>query len=138
MKKLALLMLAAVFLGCSAAKKAAKHAGNFDGVWIPVRQELGGKALPASLFEKQKLTIADSNYTFEAESTDKGIVIHHGNKMDIYGRKGVNAGKHFTAIYKFEKEQLLICYNLKGDAYPASFETKASPVFFLSVFKKMP
>ena len=29
--------------------------------------------------------------------------------MDIYGREGVNAGKHFTAIYKMESDQLTIC-----------------------------
>ena len=56
--------------------------------------------------------------------------------MDIYGKQGVNAGKHFTAIYKLENELLTICYNLRGDSYPAAFETKGKPTLFLSVFKK--
>jgi uncharacterized protein (TIGR03067 family) len=56
--------------------------------------------------------------------------------MDIYGREGVNTGKHFSCIYKLEKEELTICYNLKGDGYPASFDTKAQPMLFLSVYRK--
>ena len=56
--------------------------------------------------------------------------------MDIYGKEGVNSGKHFTAIYKFEEGLLTICYNLSGDRYPEAFETKGKPMYFLSVFKR--
>ena len=56
--------------------------------------------------------------------------------MDIYGKEGINAGKHFTAIYKYQNNQLTICYNLKGDSYPTAFETSAGPTLFLSVFQK--
>jgi len=107
-----------------------------NGDWTPIKQEIGGKELPAAAFEKQKLTISDSNYTLIAESTDKGVLKYNGNKMDIYGKEGVNAGKHFTAIYKMENEQLIICYNLAGNIYPETFDTKGKPLYFLSVFKK--
>ena len=56
--------------------------------------------------------------------------------MDIYGKEGVNTGKHFTAIYQFENGKLTVCYNLSGDSYPETFETKGKPMFFLSVFNK--
>lgn len=69
---------------------------------------------------------------------DKGVLKYNGNKMNIYGKEGVNAGKHFTAIYKYENEQLTICYNLKGDSYPEAFDTSGKPALFLSVFKKEP
>jgi len=92
--------------------------------------------LPAIAFEKQKLIISDSAYTFTAESVDKGLVKHKGDKMDIYGKEGVNAGKHFTAIYKLENGQLIICYNLAGNSYPEAFETKTKPALFLCTFKK--
>ena len=96
-----------------------------------------GKELPKVVYEKQKLVIVDSNYVFSAESVDKGVVKYRdGDKMDIYGKEGVNTGKHFTAIYKFENEQLTICYNLAGDSYPDGFETKSKPTLFLSVFTK--
>jgi len=79
---------------------------------------------------------ADGIYTFFTESVDKGVLKYGDNKMDIYGKEGVNTGKHFTAIYKFENEQLTICYNLAGDSYPTAFGTKNKPTLFLSVFKK--
>jgi uncharacterized protein (TIGR03067 family) len=109
---------------------------ELNGTWIPVKEEMGGKAWPAAMYEKQKLIVNDSLYTFIAESVDKGEIKYGGGKMDIYGKEGVNAGKHFTAIYKFENEQLTICYNLAGDSYPEGFETKSKSTLFLSVFKK--
>ena len=118
-------------------KKAVTQTNNLNGTWIPVKQETAGKELPKAVYEKQKLVISDSNYTFTAESVDKGIVRYgKGDKMDIYGKEGVNTGRHFAAIYKFENEQLTICYNLYGDSYPEAFETKSKPTLFLSVFKK--
>lgn len=56
--------------------------------------------------------------------------------MDIYGKDGVNAGKHYTAIYKYDNDQLIICYNLSGDSYPESFATNNRPTLFLSVFRR--
>lgn len=97
---------------------------------------MGGKEFPPAVFEKQKLIIRDSSYTLIAESVDKGILKYSDHNMDIYGKEGVNSGKHFTAIYKFENDQLTICYNLMGNGYPESYETKGKPLYFLSVFKK--
>lgn len=102
---------------------------------VPIQQEMAGKQWPPAAFEKQKLIVGNNAYTLIAESVDKGDVTYSGGKMDIYGKEGVNAGKHFTAIYKYEKERLTICYNLSGDTYPEAFETKSKPTLFLSVFK---
>jgi len=109
---------------------------QMNGTWVPVQQEMGGRSLPAAAFENQKLIISDSTYTVIAESIDKGIVKYANGKMDIYGKDGVNSGKHFTAIYKLENGELTICYNLLGDNYPEAFETRDKPMYFLSVFKK--
>ena len=110
---------------------------NFlNGTWTPIRQEIGGKELQAVVFQTQKLIISDNTYIFSAESVDKGILNYKNGQMDIYGKEGVNAGKHFTTIYKIDNNQLTICYNLKGDSYPAEFETKSKPTLFLSVFRK--
>ena len=131
---ISLLVLSLSYTGL---KKAVTQTNNLNGTWIPLKQETAGKELPKAVYEKQKLVISDSNYTFTAESVDKGIVRYgKGDKMDIYGKEGVNTGKHFAAIYKFENEQLTICYNLVGDSYPEAFETKSKPTLFLSVFKK--
>ena len=123
-------------VSCATTKKSFMNSNVLGGNWTPIHQEMGGKELPAIAFQKQKLTVNDTTYTFSAESVDKGIVKYKGGQMDIYGKEGVNTGKHFTAIYKLEKDQLTICYNLAGNSYPSAFETKSKPTLFLSVFKK--
>jgi uncharacterized protein (TIGR03067 family) len=123
-------------LGCATAKKPIINSGILNGTWVPIKQELGGKELPPVIYEKQKLILSDSTYTVIAESVDKGRVKYSNDKMDIYGKEGVNAGKHFTAIYKYENGQLTVCYNLLGDSYPETLESKGKPMYFLSVFKK--
>ena len=119
---------------CTSTKNVLLIPSKLNGTWIPERLEIDGADLPKVSFEKQRLIIADSAYTFIAESTDWGVVKIKDDKMDIYGTDGVNAGKHFTTIWKFENEKLVICYNLAGDKYPETFETKGKPMHFLAVF----
>ena len=120
--------------GCFSSQGIKKN--KFNGTWIPNHEELGGKILPESYYAKQKLIISDSNYTVMAESIDKGIVQVGDGTMDIYGKEGVNAGKHFSCIYKLEHGELTVCYNLLGDHYPKEFSTQGKRFYFLSVFKK--
>ena len=125
------------FVLCFAGKnKITTGSNQFDGAWMPIKQEIGGTQLPLAAFETHRLMIKDTTYTYTAESVDKGVVKYEANIIDIYGKEGANAGKHFIAIYKYEEELLTICYNLAGDSYPESFETKGKPLFFISVFKK--
>lgn len=143
MRSLLFIPLLILGLGCNTPKKTVSHSNKMssaklNGTWVPVQQEMGGTALPKIVYEKEKLILNDSNYTVIAESVDKGVVTYNGiDKMDIYGKEGTNSGKHFTAIYKFETDQLTVCYNLSGTAYPESFDTKGKPLYFLSVFKKV-
>jgi uncharacterized protein (TIGR03067 family) len=124
-----------LLLACTGPKHTA-FTHTLNGTWIPVKEMIGGNDLPAASFATQKLVILDSTYTFNAESEDRGIVNLHRDKMDIYGKTGVNAGKHFTALCKLENGELSICYNLAGDSYPENFDTKSKPAFFLCVYKK--
>lgn len=136
MRQVSILLLFCLSFGCSTTRNTKNISNILNGSWIPVKQEMAGKELPSAAFAKQKLIISDSNYTFIAESVDKGVVKYSNGKMDIYGKEGVNKGKHFTTIYKYENEQLTVCYNLKGDNYPEAFETKSKRTLFLSVYKK--
>ncbi len=136
MRSITFICLLILGLGCSQTRNTTTSSNKLNGTWVPVKQEMGGMLLPTAALEYQKLTISDSTYTLVAESVDKGIVKYTDGKMDIYGKDGVNAGKHFTAIYKFENELLTVCYNLAGNSYPETFETKNKPMYFLSVFKK--
>ena len=122
-------------LVCSTTNISAQ-SNKLNGTWVPVKLEIDGNPLPPATFEKQKLIINDTAYTFIAESVDKGIISYKDGKMDIYGKDGVNAGRHITAIYKFENDQLVICYNLAGDKYPEAFETKGKSTYFLATFKR--
>jgi len=136
MQFLTFISLLIIGLGTANTKNPTMEPNKLNGTWLPIQQEMGGTSLPKTAFEGQKLIINDSLYTVIAESVDKGVVRLKDDKMDIYGREGVNAGKHFMAIYKYENEQLTVCYNLAGDSYPDGFETKGKKMFFLSVFKK--
>lgn len=129
-------LLFVLFVTGSFAIDARSQTNKFNGTWKTVRLEIDGSELPAESFQAQKLILSDSNYTFIAESVDKGIVRYKDGKMDIYGKDGVNNGRHFTAIYKFEGDLLVICYNMTGDKYPESFETKGKPAYFVAAFKK--
>lgn len=135
MKKLHLiLILSMIYFTVSGF--TIKKSNSLNGTWKPVKLEIAGNALDESTFQNQSLVILDSTYVFTAESIDKGVCTFGDGKMDIYGKDGVNAGKHFTAIYKLENGQLTICYNLAGDSYPTNFETKSKPTLFMAVFKK--
>lgn len=136
MRTIAFVCLIVVAVACGTQKNAGSQNSFLNGTWIPVQQEIGGNALPKAAFEKQKLIIDDSLYTVIAESVDKGVVRINGGQMDIYGRDGANAGKHFTAIYKMENGQLVVCYNLEGTSYPGTFETRGMPSRFLVVYRK--
>lgn len=138
MKQVLWFAITGLFIGCTTSQTIPVSKESLDGTWVPVKQEIAGQLLPAAAFEKQKLIIRDSSYTVFAESVDKGKIGFHDGNMDIYGKEGVNAGKHFAAIYKLETGRLTICYNLSGDKYPDSFDTKNKPAYFLSVFRKEP
>jgi uncharacterized protein (TIGR03067 family) len=134
MNRLLLFALICLMIACTTTKPISGKPGTLDGVWVPVKQEMGGEALPLPAFEKDTLTLQDTTYKYS--DRDKGVAIYNDGHMDIYGREGVNAGKHFTAIYKVDHGQLIVCYNLAADGYPADFETKSKPSLFMSVFKR--
>ena len=136
MRQLIFCLFICLATGCGSTKKINAGSNFLNGTWIPVKQEMGGGPLPATAYQNYKLTINDSVYTYGTPQTDRGVISYDNTKMDIYGKVGVNAGKHYPAIYKLENGELTICYNLSGKGYPEAFDTKGQPLYFLSVFKK--
>src|SRR6476646_8424080 len=124
MRLLTIVVFHIFVLSCTSTKKTGALSNPLNGTWVPVQEEIAGNALPSAAFQTQKLVLNDSTYIFTAESVDKGVVKYSGNKMDIYGKEGVNSGKHFTAIYKLENDQLTICYDLSANSYPTAYDTK--------------
>lgn len=138
MKPFLLLFLISLSVSCSSTKdsSSASNSGELDGDWYPIKQEMNGQQLPLDSFEYQKLVIIENSFIFMAESVDEGNVTYDNGKMDIYVDVGVNAGRHFKAIYKLENDLLTLCYDLKGGDYPESFDTSSNPNLFLSTFRK--
>ena len=126
------------FLLSCASSNQSKLFSKLNGTWLPIRQEINGMPIPQAIYGKQMLIIKDTTYSYKAESIDNGVMYCSGNKIDIYSKEGVNAGKHFKAIYKFNGDLMTICYNLKGDTFPSQFDTHGSMAKFLSEFKKQP
>jgi uncharacterized protein (TIGR03067 family) len=136
MKPLLIIFFIFLAVSCSSTKETASNSGELDGDWYPIKQEMNGQQLPLDSFEYQKLVIIENSFIFMAESVDEGNVTYDSGKMDIYVDVGVNAGRHFKAIYKLENDLLTLCYDLKGGDYPESFDTSSNPNLFLSTFTK--
>ena len=134
MSRLLLFIPICLYFACITTKADVRRPGSLNGVWIPVKQEMNGKALPSPGYDRDTLTLNDTIYNYT--SRDKGMINYKDGKMDIYSREGINAGKHFTAIYKVDHGQLVVCYNLDGDSYPADFETMSKQTLFLAVFRR--
>ncbi|WP_420385885.1 TIGR03067 domain-containing protein [Roseivirga sp.] len=131
MRNICLFLLAFILFGCS-----NQNGENLNGTWIPVEQEIGGQPLPETSFSSQRLTIADSLYTMQAESLDRGTIEMNEGKLDIYGTEGPNAGRHIRGIYKYENNLLIVCYDLSGQHYPEDFSTQGHALYFMAKFKK--
>ena len=136
MKTFLILSLMFFIVACSSSQESASNSGELNGGWLPIKQEMGGQEMPVESFEGERLAIVGKSFLFVAESADEGTVTYDDGKMDIYVEVGVNAGRHFMAIYKLEQNILTICYDLKGGDYPTSFDTSINPNLFLSVFRK--
>ena len=53
MKQLTAVILLCITIGCSTIKNAKTNSGALNGTWIPVKQEIAGKELPAVAFATQ-------------------------------------------------------------------------------------
>ncbi len=106
------------------------------GKWQIVNAELGGRKLPPESFEKMVLELDETSYQLiEGKVIDSGLVEidekAEPKAMIITGIFGPNKGRTYQCIYKFEGEDLMMCYNLGGDGPPKKFETEDHPLFYL-------
>jgi uncharacterized protein (TIGR03067 family) len=113
-----------------------------SGKWKIVAAELGGRKLPTSEFEKQVLEMDKNSYQVIEDK-----VVATGTLQRIRGSNpraltmtcvfGPNQGKTFQCIYRFEREDLLMCYNLGGESLPTAFETFDNTLLYLVRYKKI-
>jgi uncharacterized protein (TIGR03067 family) len=120
---------------------AATARADTEGRWRPIAAELGGKALPAEVYEPLRLTLTATTYTLTNDvGVDRGTLkidaTHKPKAMDITGTEGPNQGKTFLAIYQLEGEKLTICYDLSGKTRPTGFATQTGTQLFLVTYRR--
>jgi uncharacterized protein (TIGR03067 family) len=117
----------------------ADAADSFDGTWVPVEAEIGGKSLPDKVRETIKLEIKGDKYTVTAgDSVDKGTFKLNAKAkpatLDITSTEGPNKGKTILAIYEVKGDTLKVCYDLGGKERPKAL--KGGEGLFLATYKR--
>jgi uncharacterized protein (TIGR03067 family) len=134
----AVVLLALPCLALCDDPKANESA--IDGTWLATSAELGGVKLPEEANTRIKLTLNNGKYEVVAESPDRGTVTYDTSAkpkaMDIKGTDGPNKGKTFPAIYELSDDQLMICYDLSGEARPTEFKSRPKTKLFLVTYKR--
>jgi uncharacterized protein (TIGR03067 family) len=110
-------------------------SADLNGSWQASTAELAGKQFPADVTKTILLVIKDEHYDV---GNDHGTIkVLDATKMEITGMEGPNKGKTFKAIYKKKNEELTICYDLSGNAFPVSFSTEPNTKLFLVHYLKV-
>jgi uncharacterized protein (TIGR03067 family) len=115
-------------LATASADHTAVEANDtraWQGTWTLVSCISEGESQPADLqwvVEGDQYTIrldgqshADP-FPFTLDSTQKRIDVHH------HDTPAGTYGGHFKGIYAIEGDSLKVCYDLKGQTYPRSFD----------------
>jgi uncharacterized protein (TIGR03067 family) len=109
-----------------AGDTARKELERFRGTWKVAKAEEGGRPAPDERVQGTRITFAGDKLTMkERDHTEElTIRIDPGKKpatIDFDLGKGKPA---IPGIYKFEKDQLVLCFDNDGKARPQAF---ASP-----------
>jgi len=112
------------------------------GKWKIAEASLGGKELPASDFENMVLEMDENSYQLiEGKVIDSGVIENIPDSspkaLEITGIFGPNKGKTYQCIYRFDGDDMIMCYNLGGDGPPEKFETKENSLLYLVRYKRV-
>jgi uncharacterized protein (TIGR03067 family) len=112
------------------------------GTWIPTAMTLGGMPLPEENVKGTKLTIGDGKYLVETpnEGKDSGTYkVDDAKKpvqLEITSTDGANKGKKFLAIMELKGDDMKICYDFTGKAYPTEFKSTKENGYLVIVYKR--
>ena len=111
------------------------------GTWIPTQAEMGGQSFPDDVLRSMKLLLSDDKYkAYVGNKVDQGTIkidkSKHPKAMEITGVKGPNQGKTILAIYEVVGDNLTICYDMSGQAYPTDFESLPDTQLFLVNYQR--
>ena len=115
---------------------------KLKGKWRITAAELGGKKLAPEEFRNMVLELDENSYQLiEGKVLDSGLVtlIPGSNPlaMNITGMFGRNQGITFHCIYKFEGDDLIMCYNLGGGEVPDQFESPPDTLFYMVRYQRI-
>jgi uncharacterized protein (TIGR03067 family) len=119
-----------------AAKKELKR---FEGTWKVLKLEEGGDPAPADEVQKTELIFAGDKITVKGPKGDEEarFTVDPSKKpahIDIRPSKGQ---KLVQGIYKFEKDQLILCFTMAKDAMrPTTFASSQKPRTTLAVLQR--
>ena len=114
-----------------------------QGHWSAVSAIVGGTPFESSVTESITLAITGEQYEVHVgDKVDKGTcttdVSQSPNRMTITGTDGPNAGKTFLAIFDLPSDdQMRVCYDLSGSAYPTAFDSTPENKLFLATYTRI-
>ena len=127
---------------------AAEHSGDIkalEGVWVPIKAELGGQPMPESVLKTITLRIKEREYEVIVKGEpepDRGTwsldSAAKPKAMTVSSLKGPNAGKIFPAIYELRDRKLTVCYDLSGVKRPTAFKSMSGTQLYLVTYSRRP
>lgn len=126
----------------STTEQASMKTIPYEGSWKAVAATVAGNAFPSAVTDTISLQLAAANYEVNVGGKlDKGTCALDRSvtpwRMTIKGTEGPNAGKTMLAIFEIPKDdELRICYDLKGTAFPTAFESTRENGWFLAVYQR--
>jgi uncharacterized protein (TIGR03067 family) len=147
------LIMSAVFLSACATGPAAPPAPTpppvpparqivsadpaMTGTWLPVKAELGGKDF--RFVPDFKLEVRGDRFkTYGGTKTDIGRLVFYDGAprgVDVIGEDGQTKGQILPAIYRFNGNEMEICYDLSGKERPRDFVSKPGTQTFRITYK---
>jgi uncharacterized protein (TIGR03067 family) len=142
MKTLLYLCIAVAVSLTTLADEKSDDSKSLEGIWIPVKAELGGQPMPDTVLKTITLKLQRDAYevTVKDEGSDSGTwkidLSTRPKRLTIKSVKGANAGKTFPAIYELKADTLRVCYDLSGKEHPKEFKTSKGTALYVVTYNR--
>ncbi len=94
---------------------------SVDGHWVPIGAWVAGEVVPIAELRVARLVLNGGAWRIEDKTrsvVDCGDYLFDPStrprSLDLVGREGPNAGRHFRAIVEIDGDLLTVCYDLDG------------------------
>ena len=123
------------------AADSPADAKAVQGLWKPVKAELGGQPMPEAVVKSISLKLDHGQYeVFVGDAPDRGTYsldpAAKPKGMTVTGTDGPNNGKTYPAIYELKGDTLRICYDLSGAKRPTEFKSVAGTKLYLVTYNR--